>query len=141
MIKIQSATISKKLSENQQRLEDVFSNCVDLKIFSWQYGPDLIHTAFSIYFETLVEQTVNFMKESMQDLVPHEVGPATMVTPKDVINFFSSHGISAQNATLVNSFEQTVDNILQGHVVIFFDGWDNVLSYAQAHQVETRVIT
>ncbi len=142
MIKIQSATISKKLSENQQRLEDVFSNCVDLKIFSWQYGPDLKHTAFSIYFETLVqEQTVNFMKESMQDLVPHEVGPATMVTPKDVINFFSSHGISAQNATLVNSFEQTVDNILQGHVVIFFDGWDNVLSYAQAHQVETRAIT
>lgn len=142
MTKNQSAPISKKLSENQQRLEDVFSNCEDLKIFSWQYGPDLKHSAFSIYFETLVQEiTVNFMKESMQDLVPYEVGPATMVTPRDVMNFFSRHGISAQNAVLVNSFEQTVDNILQGHIVIFFDGWDNVLSYSQAHQVETRAIT
>lgn len=142
MSKNESTPISTNLSENQKRIEEVFSNCKDLKIFFWQYGPDLTHTAISVYFSTLVqEKSVNYMKESMQDLVPHEVGPATTISPKDVINFFSQHGISAQNALLVENFKQAVDNILLGHIVIFFDGWDKVLSYAQAHQVNMRDVT
>ncbi|RBW67935.1 spore germination protein [Bacillus taeanensis] len=142
MFTYQTAKISKTLSENRKRLEDVFSNCEDLNIFPWQYGPDLTHTALSIFFGTLVQdKKLNFMKESMQDLVPHEVGPATIVTPEDVIKFFGRHGVSAQNAVLVDSFNQAVDNILKGHIVIFFDGWDKVLSYAQAHQVEMRPVS
>lgn len=138
----QSTTISTNLSENQKRLDGIFSSCEDLSLFLWQYGPDLTHSAFSVWFGTLVqEKSVNYMKESMQDLVPHEVGPATMITPKDVINFFSRHGISAQNANLVDNFEQAVDNILQGHIVIFFDGWDKVLSYSQAKQINMRQVT
>ncbi len=134
--------ISKDLSENQKQIEEVLSTCADLKLFFWQYGPDLSHTAFSVYFETLVQdKKINFMKESMQDLVPYEIGPATMITPKDVINFFSQHGISAQNAILVDSFEQAVDNILHGHLVIFFDGWDKALSYAQAQQIGMREVS
>ncbi|RBW70045.1 spore germination protein [Bacillus taeanensis] len=139
---MQSTTISKKLSENRERLEDVLSNCEDLKVFPWQYGPSLKHTACSVFFETLVQgKKINFMKESMQDLVPHEVGPATTITPKEVIAFFSQHGISAQNAELVDRFDKAVNNILQGHIVIFFDGWDKVLSYAQASQVEMRQVS
>ncbi|MGM0874772.1 MAG: spore germination protein [Bacillota bacterium] len=138
----QSAIISNNLSENQKRLEEVFSNCQDLKVFHWQYGPDLMHTAISIYFETLVQdKSVNYMKESMQDLVSHELGPATMINPNDVINFFSRHGISAQNATLTDSFKQVVDNISRGHIVIFIDGWNKVLSYPQARQVNMREVS
>lgn len=138
----QATTISKKLSENQKRIEEILSACADLKIFSWQYGPDFTDTACSVYFETMVQdKKINFMKQAMQDLVPHEIGPATMITPKDVIHFFSQHGISAQNAVLVNSFEQVVDNIVHGHVVIFFDGWDKALSYAQAQQISMRDVT
>lgn len=51
----QSPKISKDLSENQKRIEEVLSACADLKIFSWQYGPGFTHTAFSVYFETLVQ--------------------------------------------------------------------------------------
>ncbi|MGM7722768.1 spore germination protein [Metabacillus sp. Hm71] len=138
----QSTLISTNLSENKERMKNVFSSCEDLNIFFWQYGPDLTYTAFSVYFETLVqEKSVNYMKESMQDLVPHEIGPATMISPKDVINFFNRHGISAQNAVLVDSFEQAVDDILQGHIVIFFDGWEKVLSYSQAQQINMRDVT
>lgn len=138
----QSTFISESLSENQKRLESILSNCADHKIYLWQYGSNLTHTAFSAYFETLVqEKSVNYMKETMQDLVQHEVGPATMITPKDVINFFSRHGISAQNAVLIDRIDQAVDNILQGHIVIFFDGWDKALSYAQASQINMRDVT
>jgi spore germination protein len=138
----ESTTISKNSNENLEKLKAVLSNCEDLKIFPWQYGPDLIYNAFSVYFETLVqEKSVNYMKESMQDLVPHEVGPATMITPRDVIKFFSQHGISGQNAVLVDSFDQAVDNVLQGHIVIFFDGWNKVLSYAQASQINSRQVS
>ncbi|PEF61478.1 spore germination protein [Bacillus cereus] len=137
-----SKKISQDLSENQKRIQEVLSTCADLKLFCWQYGPNLTNTALSVFFETLVQdKKINFMKESMQDLVPHEIGPATMITPQDVINFFSKHGISAQNAVLVDNFEKAVDNILHGHLVIFFDGWDTALSYAQAKQVSTRAVT
>jgi spore germination protein len=142
MFSSQSAAISKKISENQKRIEEVLSKCDDLKIFPWQYGPGLKHNACSYYFDTLVQsKKVNFMKESMQDLVPHEVGPATTITPKEVIAFFSQHGVSAQSAELVNQFDQAVENILQGSIVIFFDGWDKALSYGQAHQVEMRPVS
>ncbi|MBD1379393.1 spore germination protein [Metabacillus arenae] len=135
-------TISTNLSENQKRLEDIFSNCEDLKVFPWQYGPDLKHKAFSVYFTTLVqEKSVNYMKKSMQDLVPHEVGPATTISTKEVINFFNQNGISSENAVLVDRFNQAVSNILQGYIVIFFDGWDKVLSYSQAEQINMRNVT
>ncbi len=138
----QPTPISKDLSENQKRVEEVLSNCADLKLFPWQYGTDFTYNAFSVFFETLVQdKKINFMKESMQDLVTHEIGPATMITLQDVINFFSRHGISTQNAVLVDSFEQAVDDILNGHLVIFFDGWEKALSYAQAKQIGMREVT
>jgi len=137
----QPQIISERLSDNLTRIEEVFSNCSDLTVFSWQYGPDLTYNAFSVFFTTLTQgKKVNFMKESMQDLVPHEVGPSTNITPKDVIEFFDQHGISKRSAVTVDRFDLAVANILHGHIVIFFDGWDKVLSY-DAFQVESRQVT
>ena len=82
--------ISPNLLDNQQRIEDIFANCGDISILHWGYGPELTYTAFSVYCNTLVQdKQLNYMKESLQDLVAHEVGSATMVTPEDVIFFFN----------------------------------------------------
>ncbi|WP_332692609.1 spore germination protein [Halalkalibacter lacteus] len=122
--------ISDNITENQKNIKETLSNCHDLLIYSWQYGPGLKYHAFSVYLGTLVQnKQTNYMKESMQDLVSHKVGPATEMTVEDVINFFSHHGVSDQNALLVERFDDAVTKILSGHIVIFFDEWEKALAY------------
>jgi spore germination protein KA/spore germination protein len=133
--------ISPTLSDNLERVKKTFTHCHDLIIHHWRYGLDFSHQAFSVYFDTLVQnKKYNFMKEALQDLVTHIVGPGTMITPEEVITFFERHGASAQTATLVDNFNQCVQFILSGHVIIFFNQWNKALSF-QAINVETRQIS
>jgi spore germination protein len=123
-------TISPKLSENEKWIRETFTNCTDLIILPWSYGPELSQSAFSVYFDTLVQnKTVNYMKESLQDVVPHELGQATTVTPEEMIHFFTQNGVSAQSAGVLDDFDKAVEQVLSGHVVIFFDKWNQALSY------------
>ncbi|WP_325063410.1 spore germination protein [Gracilibacillus salitolerans] len=141
-VRKQSDVISLDIMENQKQLDKQFTNCSDLKLFHWQYGPQLKHKAFSVFFHTMVQQKeLNYMKESMQDLVTHEIGPAEEVNLEDVIRFFRQNGISSQNAKVVKSFNEVISDILSGHVVIFFHGWDQALSYSQAKQVNVREVS
>lgn len=133
--------ISSSLTENLRRIESIYSACDDLTILPWRYGPDLEHTAFSVYFETLVQQKeFNYMKKSLQDLVTHEVGPGTTISPESVMAFFEHNGVSAQSHQLVDNFEQVVNNVADGHLLIFFNHWDKALSY-KAARLETRQVT
>ncbi|MBT2288974.1 spore germination protein [Paenibacillus albidus] len=132
--------ISPVLESNLKWLETRFENCADLSVFQWQFGPELRHTAFSIYFDSLFEsKTINYMKTSLQDLVPHEVGPANSVIPEDVIRFFSNHGVSSESAKLVNDLKEVSDDIVTGHLVIFFNDWDQALSYKVASLITRQV--
>ncbi|WP_178076092.1 spore germination protein [Paenibacillus oralis] len=133
--------ISPVLESNLKWLEKRFEHCDDLSVFQWHFGPEFRHTAFSVYFDSLIEnKTLNYMKTSLQDLVPHEVGPAISIIPEDVIRFFSNHGVSTQSAKLVNDLKEATDHIVTGHLVIFFDGWDQALSYKVASLI-TRQVT
>ncbi|WP_308634398.1 spore germination protein [Paenibacillus silvisoli] len=133
--------ISPNLIVNRAKIEASFERCGDLVILDWRYGPGLAHTAFSVYFRTLVqEKTHNYMKESLQDLVQHEVGPAEKITPEDVIAFFGRSGVSANSAIVVNSYDEAVLNILNGSIVIFINEWDQALSY-EALNVAMRQVS
>ncbi|MDQ0876940.1 spore germination protein [Paenibacillus sp. V4I3] len=135
------AEISSLLSDNLQRMKEVFDRCNDVTFLQWQYGPEMKHTAFSIFSESLIQKKEhNFFKESLQDLVTHEVGPGTMVTPEDVDFFFNRHVASAQSATLIEDFNVAINEVLHGNLVIFFDQWNKALSY-KAIGLETRQVT
>lgn len=132
--------ISPVLEANLKWLEKHFEHCEDLSVFQWRFGLELRYTAFSVYFESLFEhKTVNYMKASLQDLVPHEVGPAISVMPEDVMRFFSSHGVSSQSAKLINDLKEAADEIVTGHLLIFFDGWNQALSYKFASLITRQV--
>ncbi|MDQ8737119.1 spore germination protein [Paenibacillus sp. LHD-38] len=132
--------ISPSLEDNLNRIKDTFSDCKDLAILPWSYGPNLESKAFSVYFFTLVqEKHMNYLKTSLQDLVMHEFGPATTVTLEDIVQFFSLNGVSSQSVVLLNDFEQAVHKVLNGHAVIFFDGWEQAISYA-AKSIEARQV-
>ncbi|MBD2872935.1 spore germination protein [Paenibacillus arenilitoris] len=132
--------ISPDLHMNRNQIETLFENCQDLSIVPWQYGPEMKYMSFSVYFESLIEELkLNYMKATLQDLVTHEVGKATMITPEEVIEFFSKNGISAQSAKMVENLEDAVDAIVSGNIVIFFDEWDRALNYS-ANLIETRQV-
>jgi len=108
-----SVAISKTLPDNKKRIEEAFAHCEDLILDNWRYGPDLTHTAFTVYFETLLEhKELNYLKESLQDLVTHKVGPATAITPEQVISFFERNGVSAKSAKVLHDFDQALLKIL-----------------------------
>lgn len=137
----QPIPISSDLSDNLQRVKEIFSDNDDFVVLHWRYGSEMKHTAFSIYFNTLIQRKeLNYMKESLQDLVTHEVGPGTMITPEDVMSFFERNGASANSHRLVEDFEQVVEKVVSGHLVIFFNQWDKALSY-QALGIEMRQVT
>lgn len=94
--------ISEQLPDNIRRLETTFAQSSDIIIKHWNYGPEQQHTACSFYYETLVqEDTVNYMKTSLQDLVTHEVGPGAAVTPQDIISFFERDGVSKKRQSFL----------------------------------------
>lgn len=135
------ALISSLLLDNLLRMKEVFDRCSDIIILQWQYGPEMKHSAFSIFSGSLIQKKEhNFFKETLQDLVTHEVGPGTMVTPEDVDFFFSRHVASAQSASLIEDFNEAISEVLHGNLVIFFDQWNKALSY-NAIGLETRQVT
>jgi spore germination protein len=133
--------ISPILNDNLKQMEHIFEDCHDIVIIKWNYGPELCHSAFSIYYESLApDNHVNYMKQSLQDLVTHEVGPAASISPEQIIDFFSGQGVSAKAAMIVDDFQLVMDHIMQGNMLIFFNSWDRVLSY-NAFSLETRQVT
>ncbi|WP_425414511.1 spore germination protein [Paenibacillus pinihumi] len=122
--------LSSNLTINRQGVEHLFADCSDLILLPWSYGPNLSEQAFSVYFETMIQhQHVNYVKETLQDLVSHRVGTAESVTPEQIIRFFQNNGVSSGTAELLNSFDEVARHIAEGCLVIFFEKWNQALSY------------
>lgn len=132
--------ISHSLQDNLRFLEDVFRDSSDINFKHWSYGPGLGERACSVYYNSLVqEDTINYMKLSLQDLTTHEIGPGMNVTLHDIQYFFGQQGVSEKKAELINDMEAVVDAISSGRLIIIFDGWDHGLNY-KAESVETRQV-
>ncbi len=137
----EDSVISTQLSDNLQRITKTFDRCSDFLILPWQYGPELKYSAFSVYSEALIQKKeYNYFKESLQDLVSHEVGPGMTITPEDVNFFFTNHGASAHCAVIIDDFHEAIDKILHGFIVIFVDKWNKAIGY-DALALETRQVT
>ncbi|OXM83839.1 spore germination protein [Paenibacillus rigui] len=135
------ADISTQLSDNLAMMKEIFANCSDITILPWHYGPDLKYSSISVYYDTLVQKKEhNYFKETLQDLVTEQVGPGTSILPEKLFTFYENDGASAQSAFVLYSMDQAVIDVLNGHIVIFFDMWDKALSY-KAMGVEKRQVT
>lgn len=133
--------ISNRLEDTISQLEQIFAKNSDIVFRHWSYGPGLQHMACSVYYETMMQgEIINYMKFSLQDLVAHEVGPGTMITPEDVISFFEHNGVSEKKAELLDDFHQAVSQITAGNIVIFFNQWNKALIY-RSLTIESRPIS
>ncbi|WP_135550953.1 spore germination protein [Paenibacillus cymbidii] len=132
--------LSLNLAYNRTRLEHDFADCDDLAVLPWQFGPNMENHAVSLYFNTLVQQKQhNYMKLALQDLVEMTIGPGTEVTIDAIRSYFGSHVASNDSANLVYSYEAVKENILNGDVVIMFDGWNVALAF-HALSLEKRQV-
>lgn len=133
-------SISSHIEPNIAYIQSVFKDCNDLTIIPWQYGPRLMNRAVSVYFDTLVlEKKTNYFKQTLQDIVPREIGAGTDVTLTMITECFSRHIASEDSAMLLVDFEAVQHLLLRGCLVIFIDGWDHAISY-QAGHIETRQV-
>lgn len=133
--------LSNRINENQARLENIFSNCADIRFKQYTYGPNQSYKALVVYCFTLVQdQQINLLKTTLQDLVTHEVGPASSIEIKQIVDFFTKKGVSSHSPQLIERLDQVVLHILNGHAIILFDKWNKALSL-QVLSVETRQVS
>ncbi|WP_332692612.1 spore germination protein [Halalkalibacter lacteus] len=135
-----SETISRDISENKKQIEEFFLNCDDIDTQEYRFGPDLSNKALTVSCNTLIQdEKLNYLKSLLQDVVTHEVGPATEITVEQLKDFIFQKGVSAQTVETLENFEQITEKVLQGHVIIFFDTWNKALSF-NAISVESRAV-
>jgi spore germination protein KA/spore germination protein len=134
-------TIAFYISENKKQIEKLFLNCDDIEFHEYRFGPDLANKALTVYCNTLIQdEKLNYLKSLLQDLVPHEVGPAREITVEQLKDFIFKKGVSAQTVELLEDFEKVSEKVLQGHVIIFIDTWNKALSFS-AITIESRAVT
>jgi spore germination protein KA/spore germination protein len=133
--------ISEQLDDNISQIKEIFARSSDMVFRHWTYGPEMQHRAYSVYYESLMQgEIVNYMKYSLQDLVTHIVGPGTTILPEDIIKFFEHDGVSEKKAEILDDFNQAVEHITYGNIVLFFDRWNKALVY-KSLKVESRQIS
>jgi spore germination protein len=121
-------------------MELVFSNCQDIIFETWTYGTDLKYTALTVYCSSLVDVNENdFLKQSLQDLLNHQVGMAESVTPEMINCFFSNNGVTSQPFVLISTWDEVSSCIMDGLVVIFFDEWDQAIGFKTKGPVKRQV--
>ncbi|WP_276353415.1 spore germination protein [Cohnella caldifontis] len=122
--------LSADMHANRRRIEHVFSECFDIQIQPWHYGPDLGHAAVSVYCRSIVnEKDVHTVKQTLQSLVPHELGQAESISPEQIGRYFGQRGVSPQPYRLISTIGEAQNDVLEGYVVLIFDGWDQAISY------------
>jgi len=136
-----SDLISIRLTENRQRIEELFRHCHDLKLQPWNYGSGLEHSSFSVYLDTLTDNGhESYMKATFRDLSPLLAGLDARLTPEEVSRYFDGKGITTHPPSVLNSFDRAVKQILRGGIVIFIDGWDRAICY-EMPGIQTRAVS
>ncbi|MBB3109823.1 spore germination protein KA/spore germination protein [Paenibacillus phyllosphaerae] len=132
--------ISTSIEVNARIMQHTFNACSDLRIVPWQFGPRMKSRAFSIYFDTIVlDKKASYFRQTLQDLLPTQLGSGEEVTPSMIATYFSNHVSTEHSATLVADLEHATSLILSGSLVIFIDGWDRAISY-KAGDLPTRQV-
>ncbi|WP_135548866.1 spore germination protein [Paenibacillus cymbidii] len=133
-------SISFLLEDNERRLSDTFRGCGDIVILPWQYGPDFEYAASTVYCESFVKnKKSNFLRDTMQNLTTLEVGDTSAITLERIVRFFEHHGVTNKSAFVTDSVQTAIERVLDGHVVVFFDGWNRAVSYP-ANDTKTREV-
>ncbi|NHN30840.1 spore germination protein [Paenibacillus sp. S3N08] len=118
------------LATNRQQMELVFANCHDMVFEIWNYGDELQFEAMTVYCCSLVSmQKHKILEQTLSDLVFHRAGIAEPVTPTFVSSYFGNKGVTKHPFFLICTLEEAYKWLMDGHVVILIDQWDEAIVY------------
>ncbi|WP_135551322.1 spore germination protein [Paenibacillus cymbidii] len=131
--------ISSCLEDNLRMLTQAFDFCSDLTIHRWHYGPEPEQAAFTVYLHTLTKSVPpDYLKETWQHLMAQELGPMGIITLEMLKQCFAgSPGVASPHAELLDDIGQAIDRVLDGKMLLFFNGWQQAVAY-MALEVEHR---
>ncbi|THF79056.1 spore germination protein [Cohnella fermenti] len=133
--------LTEDLSANRRSLEQLLGKCDDVIFDVLTYGDNLDYKALSVYCSSLVAVDRNhYMMQSLEDLSGRRSGRAESVTPASVERYFGQEGATSQGMRIVTELEAAINLILQGFVVLMFDGWNRAVAY-QAPSFDKRQVT
>ncbi|MFC4099905.1 spore germination protein [Paenibacillus xanthanilyticus] len=122
--------VATSIEANARILQHTFASCGDLRMLPWQFGPNMKSRAFSVFFDTIVqERTANYFRQTMQSVLEQTLGAGETVTPGMIAHYYALNVASEQPAFLVEDMEHAVSLVLGGYVVIFIDGWEKAIAY------------
>lgn len=136
-----STQLALQLDKNESAIRAAFEYCEDLTYNKYQFSKQYNTLALVIFCETIVQnEKANLLKEVMQDLVTHEVGNATEVNLDEIKNFFMKQGVTTRAVKVIETIEDVNEKILDGYIVMLFEGWNQALAY-EAFAVEKRSVS
>lgn len=133
--RIQTRTaISVRLSDNVERLKRIFDNCTDILLETHRVRSDTPLCMFAVYCQSLTDgSTLHEVKRALGDLDPFDSGQKQ----GGIVQYAHYAAATFRECRQIATVEEAVDAVVNGALVLFFDGWDHALRI-DAFNVETR---
>lgn len=133
--------IAAELAVNLRFVKEAFADCHDIAIRPYRYGSSLSHDMAVVYCETLIRQPdISIAKSVLLNLVREMPGEAEIVSVDQIATFFEHEGASYKPFELLVGIGHAVRSVVEGKMVLLFDGWDKALGF-DALSIERRAVT
>jgi spore germination protein KA/spore germination protein len=135
---IQDYAISEVLEENVTRLKAIFEHCSDITYEYNTFGPELNCTALTVYCESLADLSdTSPVLSALKNVELNRRDKGDAITSQQITEWFQQHGVMHNSYQILATLKSVVRKILQGHIVIFLDQWNQAVS-VQALKLQTR---
>jgi Bacillus/Clostridium GerA spore germination protein len=133
-------SIYKNLQENEEYIRSLYKNCDDIKIRNFQFGRNYKQEALVVHCDSLIqEEKSNLLHTIIKDMPDFEAALSLSITVEQIKNFFENKGVSSRPVMLLKNYNELNANIVNGHIVLLFDKWNQALSI-DASSVEKRSV-
>ncbi|MGG1516353.1 spore germination protein [Paenibacillus oryzisoli] len=130
----QPTLLEADLETNRLRMAQLFQNCQDIVFERRTYGGELNHELLAVYCRSLItDGSDRYVMQVITDLTLLQSADPATVDPEAIEYYFGPNGKSSQGFSITIELETAVNLVLQGFVVLLFDGWHR----AAAHKAAT----
>ncbi|NQX59663.1 spore germination protein [Paenibacillus qinlingensis] len=121
------------LQFNKENLERAFLNCQDVVFELRKYGSELTYSVLVGYCNSLItEDSDSYLIRMLSDLANVQSADLATIDPDAIAYFFDHFGATSLGLSIVSDVETAVDLVLQGYIVMLFDGWNCAVAYKSA---------
>ncbi|OAS14882.1 spore germination protein [Paenibacillus oryzisoli] len=129
----QPLQIQANLLINRETLEQAFVNCQDIVFELRKYGSELTYSVLVGYCSSLVtDDSDSYLIKVLNDLATVQSADPATIDPEAIAYFFGHSGATSLGLSIVSEVKTIVELVLQGHVVMLFDGWNCGVAYKAA---------